>query len=615
MKRPETTPADASAARAGVAYLRRSTDRQEQSLDDQRAAIVAYADGAGIALVREYVDDAVSGSTSEGREGFKRLMADAQKAKPDFDVVLTYDIKRFGRVDADEAGYYRHLLRRQGIEVLYVSEGFTGDDSDDLLRPVKQWQARQELKDLAKVTIRGQLSLSEKGWWLGGVPPYGFDLLYHDASGKPFQKVRFTASGEKVLFDADGDPGRTLARGQRLQTAKTDHARLVPGDPARVKIVRRIFDLYVNRGMGYKPIAHRLNSEGVPSPRNGAWSSNNEGHWAMSTIRAILVNPVYTGAMVWNRRTYAKFFRVSNEHATARPRHRLGRGERNPQADWIVVPGTHKAIVPKTLFDAAQNLRASREGDSNVKAIRGGRAKTSPFLLSGLIKCLDCGHNFQGYRVMKGQTYGGPKIETHYYLCGGYRTKGSTVCEKHLFPREMVEVYVLERIAARLRPFLACGGRKRLERLIEDELGSGDGQEEIYRIRQSLDGIHTKIETLLDSLTPTNKDLVDERLRTLKADKGRLEARLAAMGGPRPRVDVRAVVNAGISRLGRLGELLEHGTMEERKTLVQAFLQRIEISPRKRKGAAYFAQLPAGVGTLSFEMVAGAGFEPATFGL
>jgi len=74
-------------------------------------------------------------------------------------------------------------------------------------------------------------------------------------------------------------------------------------------------------------------------------------------------------------------------------------------------------------------------------------------------------------------------------------------------------------------------------------------------------------------------------------------------------VDVRAVVSAGIARLGRLGELLEHGTPQERKIVVQAFLARMEISPREGKGSAYFAALPVGVGTLSFRMVAGAGFE------
>jgi hypothetical protein len=63
------------------------------------------------------------------------------------------------------------------VEVRYVSENFNGDATDDLLRPVKQWQARQESKDLSKVTIRGLLSKSDTGCWMGGVPPHGYDLI------------------------------------------------------------------------------------------------------------------------------------------------------------------------------------------------------------------------------------------------------------------------------------------------------------------------------------------------------------------------------------------------------------------------------------------------------
>ena len=75
-----------------------------------------------------------------------------------FGFIIVYDVKRFGRVDNDEAGYYRHLLRVHGVEVLYATEGFDGGEADDLLRPVKQWQARQESRDLSKVTIRGLVS-------------------------------------------------------------------------------------------------------------------------------------------------------------------------------------------------------------------------------------------------------------------------------------------------------------------------------------------------------------------------------------------------------------------------------------------------------------------------
>ena len=39
-----------------AAYLRRSTDRQEQSIADQRAAIERYAQDHGFTIVREYVE-------------------------------------------------------------------------------------------------------------------------------------------------------------------------------------------------------------------------------------------------------------------------------------------------------------------------------------------------------------------------------------------------------------------------------------------------------------------------------------------------------------------------------------------------------------------------------
>jgi len=167
-----------------VGYLRRSTDRQEQSIGDQRKAIERYAQERGFEVLDFYVDDAISGTSADERKDFLRLIEDAGAEGCPFRYVLVYDIKRFGRLDNDEAGYYRFQLRRNGIEIVYVSEGFSGDDSDDLVRPVKQWQARQESKELSKVTIRGLVSRSSAGWWSGGQPPYGYDLAYCSTDGR-----------------------------------------------------------------------------------------------------------------------------------------------------------------------------------------------------------------------------------------------------------------------------------------------------------------------------------------------------------------------------------------------------------------------------------------------
>lgn len=56
--------ADARLKDRAVGYVRRSTDRQEQSISDQKKALERYATENGLRLVEFYVDDAVSGTST-----------------------------------------------------------------------------------------------------------------------------------------------------------------------------------------------------------------------------------------------------------------------------------------------------------------------------------------------------------------------------------------------------------------------------------------------------------------------------------------------------------------------------------------------------------------------
>jgi len=84
-----------------------STDHQQYSTDNQRDKIREYAARRGIEIVRTYADEGKSGLRIDGRQALQRLIKDVENGSADFQVILAYDVSRWGRFqDADESAYY-----------------------------------------------------------------------------------------------------------------------------------------------------------------------------------------------------------------------------------------------------------------------------------------------------------------------------------------------------------------------------------------------------------------------------------------------------------------------------------------------------------------------------
>jgi predicted site-specific integrase-resolvase len=109
-------------------YVRMSTDHQKYSTENQADAIKRYAAERGIEIVRTYADEGKSGLSVDGRDAFKSLIADVSEGRADFEMILVYDVSRWGRFqDTDESAYYEYICKRAGVRVQYCAEQFEND--------------------------------------------------------------------------------------------------------------------------------------------------------------------------------------------------------------------------------------------------------------------------------------------------------------------------------------------------------------------------------------------------------------------------------------------------------------------------------------------------------
>ena len=103
--------------RRAAEYVRMSTEHQQYSTENQADRIRDYAQHHNIEIVRTYADEGKSGLNIDGREGLQRLIADVQSKNTDFELILVYDVSRWGRFqDADESAHYvaaKFMLREQ----------------------------------------------------------------------------------------------------------------------------------------------------------------------------------------------------------------------------------------------------------------------------------------------------------------------------------------------------------------------------------------------------------------------------------------------------------------------------------------------------------------------
>ena len=555
-----------------VAYLRRSTDRQEQSIGDQRREITRYAAENDYHIIREYVDDAISGTSADSRPAFQQMIADAKGGG--FRAVIVWNSDRFSRGDVTETEHYRYILRASGTTVVSVTENYLHRDGidADVLRTVKQFQNRQFSISLSQNTLRGQISSVKAESDPGRMPPFGYDREVLGPDGSVLYRIRYCEEGIREVYGKDGRLQARYTKGQSLRKpGKECKARLVLSSPDRVQVVKDIFRLCIE-GRGFKGIAEALNVRGVLSPKGDLWG--------FSTIKAILENPVYRGDIAWNRRTGSKFYTVQGGRAeSVRPADQSGKVVDLPEEEWLVIRDKVPAIIGR---DAWQGAQAMVERRSHFK---GGVGKErNRWLLSGVLRCGDCGHLFWGEARHKGRIEGRRDVVTKYYACAGRRSHGRQICPvSSSIPAEALERWVPDKLACLV--FVdGKGVEAAVDRFVAAVLGQRGPHRDTTGLVQQIKEVEATLRAITTNIDPANLPLLNDRLTQLRQRKEHLEREFDAARAPGGRVDEAALRQWALERIGGLADAMNGRRDETVRNVLASYVEAIEVKPSSKSG-------------------------------
>lgn len=272
--------------------------------------------------------EVVSGETIEDRPEMKKLLARIES--PKIKAVLVVEVQRLSRGDLEDAGRLIKLLRY--TNTLVITPQKTYDLRDDYDRDFFERELKRGnefLEYQKKILNRGRLLSVQQGNFIGSVAPYGYD--------------------KDTVIDGK----------RKCPTLKINEK--------EANVVRMIFDLYVNKGMGYQKIANTLNGLGIKPPKSEKWSPH--------ALKDFLINVHYIGKVKWNWRKVVKVVE-DGEVLKTRPKSNI--------EEYLIYEGRHPAIIDEATFKAAAERLGRNPKNPAFTTLR------NPF--AGLLFC-ECGKN------------------------------------------------------------------------------------------------------------------------------------------------------------------------------------------------------------------------------
>ena len=509
-------------------YTRVSTAVQVDgySLDAQKEKLRKYAEYQGFVIAGEYSDEGFSGKNIQGRFEFQRMMKDIQEEKDHVQYVLVFKLSRFGRNAADVLNSLQ-IMQDFGANLICVEDGIdSSKDAGKLMISVLSAVAEIERENIRVQTMAGREQKAREGRWNGGFAPYGYKLV-------------------------DGN----------LEIAEDE-----------VEIIRIIFDRFIHTSEGINGVANYLNNHGY---RKKLRQNNTIEGFSTTFVKKVIDNPIYMGKIAYGRRRTEKKLGSRNEmHVVA-------------QSEYPIYEGQHEGIVSEEDWELAQ---AKRKKTSGRRVLTGKTSNIS--ILSTIVKCPCCGKSM--YSNTQRPTKKDPKTRFYYYCKNTSTATGHKCTFRTNIEQSQIDNFVAAVISAMVHD-------PKFENAIKDKIGTVVDTSDLVKELDTLKGklrqalsIKGRLEQQLDTL-PYDDPHYDRKILDLQRRYDDqydiielLENQIEDIETQIRDIRQEQISGENVYELLRsFDELYEELDNSDKRDLMRAIIERVELFPERRKDGCW----------------------------
>jgi site-specific DNA recombinase len=503
------------------AYLRVSTEEQAQviegSLDSQKHRLHSFVELKNLqekhwGKIIEIYSDEGLSAKDTKRPALQRMLTDLRLGK--INLILVTDLSRLSRNILDFCLLLEDLKKHNG-KFLSVKEQFDTTTAAGEMMVFNMINLSQfERKQVAERVSMNFHSRAMRGLLNGGPVILGYDK-------NPANPAQY------IVNDSESNQVREIFR-------------IFLEEGSILRAVRRLNESGITKKVGRKR-EHRLASKGI---------------WTLSTLRNLLENKSYVGIREVNKKYKSK------DLYSLKP----WQQHQECKASW-------PAIITDDEFNMTQKVIQTNRALERPKP---EHKNGSPFILTGRIKCADCGAPFIGET-------GHGRISDHRYY-GHKQYQGVPfICPVRRFPAELAEEAVEQHLAE-----IALNPKE--FKKIEIGIGATFNQEiddlrnEKERLQLRLLGIdqesHKVFQLLGDDMGDAGLKMVKEKIASLGEEKTRLGARLTEIDHRKERASQsKKAVTELEDRIVEFKAGWTKGTFAQKKRLIRAIIDRLEVSP------------------------------------